>query len=151
MVNKGLCFGELGRHEEALECFDKALEIEPENESALKMRELIISNTSGINETSSTTTVTLDEAKNMRQGINVEGTVERKEEVRTVNTKAGLTIDVTNAYLVDNEMEIKITLWEEDANNIQNGDRIKIENGYTTEFQGEIQLAKGKSGKIEKI
>jgi hypothetical protein len=29
--------------------------------------------------------------------------------------------------LVDNGMEIKITLWAEDANNIQNGDKIKIE------------------------
>ena len=74
---------------------------------------------------------TIDEAKNMRSGINVEGTVERKEEIRTVNTKAGSTVDVANAMLVDNGMEIKITLWAEDANNIQNGDKIKIENGYT--------------------
>ena len=54
---------------------------------------------------------TIDEAKNMRSGINVEGTVERKEEIRTVNTKAGSTVDVANAMLVDNGMEIKITLW----------------------------------------
>ena len=89
---------------------------------------------------------TIDEAKNMRSGINVEGTVERKEEVRTVNT-AGSTVDVANAMLVDNGMEIKITLWAEDANNIQNGDKIKIENGYTNEFKGEVQLGKGKFGK----
>ena len=44
---------------------------------------------------------TIDEAKNMRSGINVEGTVERKEEIRTVNTKAGSTVDVANAMLVD--------------------------------------------------
>ena len=37
---------------------------------------------------------TIDEAKNMRSGINVEGTVERKSEVRNVNTKAGSTVDV---------------------------------------------------------
>ena len=94
---------------------------------------------------------TIDEAKNMRSGINVEGTVERKEEIRTVNTKAGSTVDVANAMLVDNGMEIKITLWAEDANNIQNGDKIKIENGYTNEFKGEVQLGKGKFGKLEKI
>ena len=93
---------------------------------------------------------TIDEAKNMRSGINVEGTVERKSEVRNVNTKAGST-DVADAMLVDNGMEIKITLWAEDANNIQNGDKIKIENGYTNEFKGEVQLGKGKFGKLEKI
>ena len=94
---------------------------------------------------------TIDEAKNMRSGINVEGTVERKSEVRNVNTKAGSTVDVADAMLVDNGMEIKITLWAEDANNIQNGDKIKIENGYTNEFKGEVQLGKGKFGKLEKI
>ena len=52
---------------------------------------------------------TIDEAKNMRSGINVEGTVERKSEVRNVNTKAGSTVDVCDAMLVDNGMEIKIT------------------------------------------
>ena len=44
---------------------------------------------------------TISEALNMRSGINVQGKVERKEEVRTVNTKAGGTVDVANAFLVD--------------------------------------------------
>ena len=52
--------------------------------------------------------------------------------------------------LVDNGMEIKITLWAEDANNIQNGDKIKIENGYN-EFKGEVQLGKVNSGKLKKV
>ena len=42
---------------------------------------------------------TIDEAKNMRSGINVEGTVERKSEVRNVNTKAGSTVDVADAMM----------------------------------------------------
>ena len=32
---------------------------------------------------------TIDKAKNMRSGIMVEGTVERKEEIRTENPKPG--------------------------------------------------------------
>ena len=42
---------------------------------------------------------TIDDAKNMRSGINVEGTVERKSEVRNVNTKAGSTVDVCDAVI----------------------------------------------------
>ena len=42
---------------------------------------------------------TIDEAKNMRSGINVEGTVERKEDVRTVNTKAGSTVDLSLIHI----------------------------------------------------
>ena len=33
--------------------------------------------------------VTAEQAKNMRSGINIEGTVERKGEPRTVNMKSG--------------------------------------------------------------
>ena len=83
----------------------------------------------------------------MRSGINVEGTVERKEEVRTVNTKAGSTVDVANAMLVDNGMEIKITLWAEDANNIQNGDKKKLRTDIQTSSKVKSRLGKGKFGK----
>ena len=95
--------------------------------------------------------VTAEEAKNMRSGINIEGKVERKEESRTVNTKSGGTIDVCNAYLVDESGEIKLTLWADDIPKINNGDTIKITNGYTNTFKGEVSLTKGKFGQIEVI
>ena len=94
---------------------------------------------------------TISEALNMISVINFQGKVERKEDVRTVNTKAGGTVDVANAYLVDDSGEIKLTLWADDANNIKDGDEIKIENGYTNEFKGDVQLTKGKYGKLEVI
>ena len=95
--------------------------------------------------------VTAEEAKNMRSGINIEGKVERKEESRTVNTKSGGTIDVCNAYLVDESGEIRLTLWADDIPKINNGDTIKITNGYTNTFKGEVSLTKGKFGQIEVI
>ena len=95
--------------------------------------------------------VTAEEAKNMRSGVNIEGKVERKEEARTVNTKSGGTIDVCNAYLVDESGEIKLTLWADDIAKINDGDTIKITNGYTNTFKGEVSLTKGKFGKLEVI
>ena len=57
---------------------------------------------------------TIDQAKNMRNGINLEGEVVRKGETRTVSKKTGGTIDVCDAYLKDSaNEEIKITLWAE--------------------------------------
>ena len=47
--------------------------------------------------------------------------------------------------------EIKITLWNDDCENINEGDKVKVVNGYVREFQGEKQLSAGKFGKIEKI
>jgi len=97
---------------------------------------------------SSTTT---EQAKNMRSGVNIEGTVERKGEARTVNKKAGGTIDVCDAYLVDEAGEIKLTLWGDDIPKVNNGDKLKITNGYTNSFKGEVSLTKGKFGQMEVV
>ena len=74
---------------------------------------------------------TIDQAKNMRNGINLEGEVVRKGETRTVSKKTGGTIDVCDAYLKDSaNEEIKITLWAEDIEKISQGAKIKITNGF---------------------
>ena len=83
---------------------------------------------------------TIDQAKNMRNGINLEGEVVRKGETRTVSKKTGGTIDVCDAYLKDSaNEEIKITLWAEDIEKISQGAKIKITNGYTSSFKGDPQ------------
>ncbi len=94
--------------------------------------------------------VNADAAKNMRSGVNIEGKIDRKGESRTVNKRAGGTIDVCDAYLVDDSGgEIKLTLWGEDIPLVKDGDRVKVTNGYTNTFKGEVTLAKGKFGQIE--
>jgi len=96
--------------------------------------------------------VTAEQAKNMRSGVNIEGTLERKGEIRTVNMKRGGTIDVCDAYLIDAEGgEIKLTLWGDDIPTFNDGNKVKITNGYTNTFKGEVSLTKGKFGKMEVI
>jgi replication factor A1 len=43
---------------------------------------------------------------------------------------------------------VKLTLWNEQIDQINVGDNIKIENGYVTSFKSEIQLNVGKFGKL---
>ena len=94
---------------------------------------------------------TCEEAKQMRSGINVQGKIERKGEIRTVNTKFGET-KVCDAYLADDSGSIKLTLWADDTEKVKDGDSVSIEGGYTTTFRNEIQLNKGrKDGKLEVI
>jgi replication factor A1 len=96
--------------------------------------------------------VTAEQAKNMRSGINIEGTVERKGEPRTVDMKSGGTIQVCDAFLIDETGgEIKLTLWGDEVEQVKDGAKVKIENGYTTSFKGEVSLTKGKFGKLEII
>ena len=94
---------------------------------------------------------TCEEAKNMKSGINVQGKIERKSEVRTVNTKFGET-KVCDAYMEDESGRIKLTLWADDTEKVKNGDEVKLEGGYTTTFREVVQLNKGrKDGKLEVI
>ena len=92
--------------------------------------------------------VTTAEAKNMRNKIDIEGTVERMEEPRTVNLKMGGTTDVCNAFLVDAAGEIKLTLWGDEITKVKNGSKILIKNGYTNTFKNEVSIGKGKYGEL---
>jgi replication factor A1 len=92
--------------------------------------------------------VTTEQAKNMRNRIDIEGTIERIEEPRTVNLKTGGTTEVCNAYLVDEAGEIKVTLWGDDITKVKNGSKVAFKNGYTNTFKGEVSLAKGKYGEL---
>ncbi|WP_042685295.1 hypothetical protein [Candidatus Nitrosotenuis chungbukensis] len=92
--------------------------------------------------------VTTAEAKNMRNKIDIEGTVERMEAPRTVNLKMGGTTEVCNAFLVDAAGEIKLTLWGDEITKVKNGSKILIKNGYTNTFKNEVSLGKGKYGEL---
>lgn len=95
--------------------------------------------------------VSIPEAKNIRSDINVEGTIEDKGEPRTVNTKYGET-QVCDAYLTDGTDRIKMSLWGDDIEKVNNGDKVSIQGAYTSTFKNEVQLnVPKKNGKLEII
>ena len=92
---------------------------------------------------------TLEEAKNMMNKINIQAKVIDKGEPRTVNKKDGGTIDVCDAKLEDESGTMKLTLWGDDIPKVNVGDTVKINNGFTNIFKGEVSLQKGKFGQME--
>lgn len=56
---------------------------------------------------------------------------------------------VANATVSDETGTIKLTLWNDDIDKIRVGDKIKITDGFVSEFQGEKQLSAGRFGKLE--
>src|SRR3989344_3051056 len=82
--------------------------------------------------------------------INVEGEITEKDEPREFD-KFGKKGKVCNAVLKDDSGEIKLTLWNDEVNKVEVGDKVKITNGYCGEYQGERQLTAGKFGKLEVI
>ncbi|MGC9309136.1 MAG: OB-fold nucleic acid binding domain-containing protein [Candidatus Nanoarchaeia archaeon] len=63
--------------------------------------------------------------------------------------KFGKQLRLKEATAKDDSGQIKITFWNEDADKVKEGQKIKISNGYVKEFQGELQLSAGKFGKLE--
>ena len=74
-----------------------------------------------------------------------------KGEVRTVNLRAGGQSDVADATIKDDSGSIKLSLWGDQINKVDVGDKVKIENGYTKAFRGEVQLNIGRYGKLSKV
>ena len=81
--------------------------------------------------------------------VNVEAKVVEKGEPREVMSRfKDETYKVADAVVADDTGSIKLTLWNEQIDQVNVNDNIKIENGYVTSFKGEIQLNVGKFGKL---
>ena len=81
--------------------------------------------------------------------VEVEASVVEKGNPRQVQSKFGNeTYNIADAVVQDETGTIKLTLWNEQIDQVNVGDKIKIENGYITSFKGEIQLNIGKYGKL---
>ncbi|PIN86581.1 hypothetical protein COV19_03615 [Candidatus Woesearchaeota archaeon CG10_big_fil_rev_8_21_14_0_10_44_13] len=63
--------------------------------------------------------------------------------------KFGKSGRVANAVLKDETGQIKLSLWNEQIDQVKAGDKVHIINGYVNEWQGELQLTTGKFGSLE--
>jgi replication factor A1 len=87
----------------------------------------------------------------VRQGsVDIVIEVVEKGEVREFQ-KFGKTGRVCNAKIKDETGEMNLTLWNEQIDQVNVGDKVHIINGYVNEFQGEKQLTTGKFGKLEVV
>lgn len=85
----------------------------------------------------------------VREGkVDIVVEVVAKDESREFE-KFGRTGKVCTATVKDDSGQIKLSLWNEQVDNINVGDKIHVINGYVNEFQGEPQLTAGKFGRIE--
>ena len=90
--------------------------------------------------------------KDLQEGmkrVEVEAQVVDKSPTRQVQSKfRDEVFNVADAIVQDETGTIKLTLWNEQIDQVNVGDKIKIENGYVTSFKSEIQLNIGKYGKF---
>jgi len=93
----------------------------------------------------------INELKSGMNDVNIKAKIVELKEPREVNTKFGTTITLTEATLEDDSGSIKLILWGEQAENLEDNQEIEIVGGFTKEFRDEIQLGIGKKGSIKVI
>ncbi|MEM3602468.1 MAG: OB-fold nucleic acid binding domain-containing protein [Candidatus Bathyarchaeia archaeon] len=89
------------------------------------------------------------ELRNGMKRVNVEAKVIEKSDPREVLSRfKDTTHKVATAIIADETGQIKLTLWNDQINQVKVNDKVKVENGYVTSFKGEIQLNVGRYGKL---
>ena len=91
----------------------------------------------------------IKDLKDGMKGVEVEAKVIEKTGPREVLSRYKDVVHrVANATISDGTGNIKLTLWNEQINQVNVNDNVKIEKGYVTSFRGEIQLNVGRYGKL---
>jgi replication factor A1 len=91
----------------------------------------------------------IKELRNGMKRLDIEGKVTDKSETREVTSRfKNETYKVASAVIADETGTVKLTLWNEQIDQVNVGNIVKIENGYVSSFRGEIQLNIGKFGKL---
>ena len=92
----------------------------------------------------------ISELESKQGKIHIEVEVINVEEPREFE-RFGQKGKVAKATAKDESGEIKLTLWNDEVDAVREGDKIKITNGYVSEYRGEKQLTAGRFGKLEVI
>lgn len=81
--------------------------------------------------------------------VDVEGKIVEKADARQVMSRyKDVVLRVADAVLSDETGTIKLTLWNDQIDQVNVNDNVKIESGYVKSFRGEIQLNVGRYGKL---
>ncbi len=93
----------------------------------------------------------ISELKAGTGSANIEAEIVSMEEPREVMGKFGKRLRVASANLKDDSGEIVLSLWNDDADKFVSGDKVKITEGWVSEYKGQLRISAGRSGKIEKL
>jgi len=84
------------------------------------------------------------------KAVNVTAKVVSKTEIREIPMgRDGSPHKVSDALIGDETGVVYLTLWDDNIEKVNDGDTIRVENGYVTLFKGNIRLNIGKYGKLE--
>lgn len=74
-----------------------------------------------------------------------------KEEPRDFESQSGSSGRVCNAVGEDDTGKVTVTLWNDEIDQVEVGQTIKITDGWSKEYQGQIEVSAGKYGSLEVV
>ncbi len=80
--------------------------------------------------------------------VNLDAEVVGIEPPREIN-KMGRNLRVANATIQDDSGTITLVLWNDQIDQVKEGSKVKITNGYVNTWQDKAQLTLGKFGKMD--
>ncbi len=80
----------------------------------------------------------------------IEATVVRLEPTREVPARTGGLQKVRNAVVKDGTGEIAFVLWGAEVDLVNEGDQVRIVDGWVKEYKGRPQISLGRTGRLEK-
>jgi ssDNA-binding replication factor A large subunit len=92
------------------------------------------------------------EIRDLRDGmrrVDAEGEIMEISDPRTVNLRTGGEAKVADCTLKDSTGSIKLSLWDDQIDAVRQGAKVRVTNGYTNSFRGEVRLNVGRYGKLE--
>ena len=92
----------------------------------------------------------LSELKPKQGQVEITGEITEIGETREFS-KFGKAGRVATAMIQDSSGKMKLTLWNEQIDQVKVGDSVKISDGYVGEWQGEKQLSTGRNGTLEVV
>ncbi len=81
--------------------------------------------------------------------VDAEGEIAEMAEPRSVNLRAGGEARVADCMLKDETGQVKLSLWDDQIDQVKQGSKVRVTNGYTNSFRGELRLNVGRYGKLE--
>jgi len=91
----------------------------------------------------------INELRDGMRRVDLEAQVIQKSETREVRSRyTNETYRVADATMEDETGTVTLTLWNDQIDQVNVGDRVKIDNGYIKSFRGELQLNSGKYGSL---
>ena len=81
----------------------------------------------------------------------IEATVVQLDPIREFENREGGKTKLRNGRFKDDTGEIAFVLWGREVDLVEQGDRVRVTEGWVKDYQGKPQISLGRSGKLEKL